>query len=408
MNLKRVAFCLISSLACLSCGQIADINQASAAQTTAYTSKKFAFDLFNRISSDKSAKKANVLLSPFSAYAALSMTLNGAKASTLAQIAKTLGTSSANLDQLNKRNHDAIIKLTANKDVKLELADAIFVDSSIKLKTKFVDLCKQSYKAEAYMENFGSSDSVNKINHWCDEKTHGKIPQILRQLSADDKIVLLNAIYFKGAWMSTFEKEATKENKFTAEGGKVELVKMMNQQTLLPYYRSKHFASVEMPYAGRKQSLFIFLPDKDSSVATFQAQFNPDNWNIWMKGYKDTAVLLSMPRFTINLETQLKNILSSMGMEDAFSRSKADFSNMLEQNAWISSVLQKTFMQLNEDGTEAAAVTAIKMTPKCAEEEPVKPLEFKVDRPFVIALVDKETDEILFLGKIADLDKNSK
>jgi serpin B len=397
-------------LALLNAGQNCTL-KVKAAQNDYATSKKFAFNLFNKVSQAKNTQNSNVLISPFSAYAALSMALNGAGGATREQMAKTLGTTAANLEQLNKRNQDALIKLSRSETVKLEVANALFADSSLNLKGNFLYICEHLYHAEALREPFSNPATVKKINSWCDEKTHGKIKEIIDKLSDDEKMVLLNAIYFKGDWQAKFEKEATSNDKFTAANGSSQTVKMMHHETTsLRYLKGASFQSVALPYKGEKQSLYIFLPDKDSNITAFQAQLNNENWNSWMKSFKSTDVFLSMPRFTINYSAQLNDVLSSMGMADAFDREKADFSNLLEQKkrAWIGRVLQKTFMLLNEEGTEAAAVTAITFRAESARMRPEKPIDFKVDRPFVIALVDQETDEILFLGKIADLDQKSK
>ncbi len=190
------------------------------------------------------------------------------------------------------------------------------------------------------------------------------------------------------------------DDKFTTSSGEKTQVKMMHQMPNCLYFKGQDFASLALPYAGRNQSMFIFLPDHGVDIATFQTQFTSDNWASWMQSYHMYDINLSLPRFKINYSTELNNALQAMGMVDAFSEALADFSQMVAKPIWLSRVLQKTYMDTIEEGTEAAAATAVMMATRMAmmRQEPV--VEFRVDRPFVIAIVDSKSTEILFLGTI--------
>jgi serine protease inhibitor len=360
------------------------------------TSTDFALKLFGDQAKDKSK---NVLVSPFSAYFALSMTLNGAAGKTREQMAQVLGTTADQVDRLNERNAEVMKALTANDKVQLEIANAIYSDAGASFKKEFIEKCQRIYSAEAHTADFQNPDTVKQINAWCDQKTHGKIKEILKKLSSNEKMVLLNAIYFKGTWQHQFEKSATQDDQFTALGGDKSPIKMMHQSGKSMYFEGSNFQSVSLPYAGEKQRMYIFLPEQGLDMATFEAEFTKDNWSHWKKSYRAAQVNLSLPKFKIEFSTELTSTLRALGMPDAF-HSGADFSKMSAQSTWISRVLQRTYMDVNEEGTEAAAVTAVVMAQRAVVMAPPRPVEFRVDRPFVLALVDEPTNEILFLGAV--------
>ncbi|MBX9723797.1 MAG: serpin family protein [Candidatus Obscuribacterales bacterium] len=367
------------------------------AMSTHETNSDFALNLFAQSTKQKTG---NVLVSPFSAFAALSMTLNGAEGKTRSEMAKSLGLSNDNLDELNKRNEATFAALNKNTKVQIEIANAIYADKSTPFKQSFIELCKKSYGAEIHNENFADPKTVDAINSWCKAKTHGKIDSILDKLNSLEKMVLINAIYFKGTWQNQFHKSQTGDDKFTDENGAVLPIKMMHQNETFSYFKDQNFAAVDLPYLGHNQSLLVFLPDKNTTLSTVQARFNKDNWKLWMNAFQPTTINLSLPKFKIEYSTQLNEALKSLGMADAFDSKTANFSGMIDQPTWIGRVLQKTFMEVNEEGTEAAAATAVTMMSRSVQFQAKEPVEFRVDRPFIVALVDKETQEILFLGTI--------
>ena len=357
----------------------------------------FAFNLFR---AQTKGKNENVLISPFSAHSALCMTLNGAAGKTLEQMSSALGTTPDGVEQLNRTNGEIRAQLTDNKDVKLEIANAIYADKSTPFKKSFIDLCQAKYDAAVHDEDFGSPETVKKINAWCNEKTHGKITEILQKLTKQEKMVLLNAIYFKGAWQNKFDKNATRDDRFTTENGEKTPISMMHSRGHLSYFKGSDFASISLPYAGGKQQMYIFLPSESTGIAALEGQFTKQNWTKWIASYKPTNITLSLPKFKIEYSTELKPALMAIGMHNAFDPT-ADFTKMIEKSAWISRVLQKTYMDVSEEGTEAAAVTAVVMAPRAMSAAPKVEIEFRVDKPFILALVDQPTGEILFLGAVA-------
>jgi serine protease inhibitor len=373
-------------------------HKALAMNTPINTSTGFALKLFSSLPRNTDE---NLLVSPFSAYAALSMTLNGAAGKTKDEMAGVLGVNPAAIDELNSRNKSLFAALNANQKVQMEIANAIYVDRSTPFEKSFIELCQKTYGAEAHSENFSDEATVRAINAWCEARTHGKISKILEKLSPAEKMVLLNAIYFKGAWDHQFSKSFTVQDKFTAASGEKIPVKMMHLLHDQLYLRGQNFAAVVLPYAGRAQSMYIFLPDPQVDLTSFQRQFTQANWSRWLTAFRLADVELSLPRFKIDYSAKLNDVLSAMGMPDAFSEARADFSRMIKAPTWISCVLQKTYMDVNEEGTEAAAVTAVVMASRSIMMRPEPVVEFRVDRPFIVALVDEGSKEILFLGTIA-------
>jgi serine protease inhibitor len=361
-------------------------------------STDFAFKLFKQVAKDNSK---NVLVSPFSAYEALSMAANGADGSTKAAMAKALGVTAETFASLNERNHKVLAELNSNDKVQMEIANAIYADSNTKFRASFIDLCSTFYQAEAKTENFGDPQTVTKINAWCDKKTHGKIKEIIAKLTPREKMVILNSVYFKGSWDQPFKAEDTKKQDFSVLSGGTKQVPMMHKSFSPGYLHGKGFQAVCIPYAGKRQVMYVFLPDPGADLAAFQGQLTPENWQQWTAAFSARKVNLAMPKYKVEFSKQLNDALIALGMGEAFGAG-ANFSKMFEgQPGFISRVLQKTYMDVNEEGTEAAAVTAVMMASRAMRIEP-PPIDFTVDRPFVVALVDQDTSEILFLGSIVD------
>lgn len=410
------ALALCSALSVVIGGLTYVANSAHGATVSAQKNRSFAFQLFK--SSASAHKGENVLVSPLSASLALGMVLNGASGENLKQMSDVLGV--GNLDQFNARNKSVIASLNANKSVTMEVANAIYSDKKTPFKQSFIDFCKATYGAAAETLDFTQKEqTLATINSWSSQKTHGKIPKILSKLTEEDKMVLLNAIYFKGKWEAAFNKTATKDDDFTLQNGKKTRVKMMHTFGSFRYLEGEKFEAVALPYKGGKQSMYVFLPHEGVDIDSFQLLMTNANWSQWMSGFTTESVSVSMPKLRIDYGGSLKEILKSMGMKLAFmdsvpglfkglvtSPAKAGMNipgvePHLDFNAWISEVIQKTYMEVSEEGTEAAAVTAVVVAAvsPCVAPQP-RIINFRADRPYVLALVDDETGEILFLGKV--------
>jgi serpin B len=372
-------------------GSVLAVNQN--AETTEPIGNKFAFGFFSAVDKDRQ----NVLLSPLSAFLALSMTFNGAAGETEAVMAKALGISDMDKESLNKRNQSILTSFRENPTV--QIANAIFADNSTPIKAGFLEVNKKFYGAEAVNLPFRDPGTVGKINGWVSANTHGKIPSIIEKLSPRDKMVLLNAIYFKGKWNRQFDKGATDDQTFHLLDAGDKKVKMMHQQASFMYCKQKNFQAVVLPYSDKKLSMYVILPDQGSDFKTFVGSFHQETFNAVVGQARAQSVKLSLPQFKVNYSIVCNEALAKLGMGSAFG-SEADFTHLFSASGGIDQVIQKTYMDVNEEGTEAAAVTAVTMFARSAFHD--EPINFVVDRPFIVAIRDDITGEILFLGSIVD------
>ncbi len=376
----------------------------AADDVTGSQSSSFPFSLFSQLAKDKS--KSNLLLSPLSVATALSMTYPGAAGETKTALARILNFPAKGDDAVNQQAKETLDSLrNPGGDTKLEIANALFGEKRVKFKQPFLDANKKYFDSEIQSLDFESPDSVKTINAWVSKKTHEKIPTIVENISADAILYLINAIYFKGSWEHKFEKAETTEQDFSTASGASKKVQMMYMsRDDFRYSENDQFQAINLPYADKRLSLYVFLPKKDSSLSQFESNLNQSSWEQWTARFSKHDGTLRLPRFKIDDKMELKQPLSDMGLEIAFDEGKADFSDMAEisQRIFISRVIHKTFMEVNEEGTEAAAVTGIEMSATSAAVNVAPPFEMVVDRPFFIALHDNQTGQILFAGHITE------
>jgi serpin B len=237
---------------------------------------------------------------------------------------------------------------------------------------------------------------VDVINAWVAEKTHDKIDKILNETYADMVMVLINAIYFKGTWTYEFDPQDTADGTFHAPDGD-QTVKMMHMHGELSYQENADFQAVDLPYGHELFSMTVFLPKAGKSVDDIVAMLTDENWSAWMAGFNVEELDLSLPRFELEYEKKLNDVLIALGMQDAFTPVVADFSGIKpDHDMWISEVKHKTYVKVNEEGTEAAAVTSVTVV-----DTAVGPF-MNVDRPFLFVIHDKNSKAMMFMGKIVD------
>jgi serine protease inhibitor len=362
---------------------------------------RFGLNFFQEILKENLGK--NVLVSPFSAATALGMVYNGAVSATRDEMTQTLRLGSLSLNEVNRENKDLLDSLqSADPKVTLNIADSLWGNRDLRFKPDFVQANQNFYKAEVNTLDFADPGAANSVNHWVLDKTMGKIPKIIGPLTPRDKLVLVNAVYFKGNWTNRFQKEFTQPAPFHLMDGTTPNRLLMHQTHDLAYLETDKFQAVRLPYGDGRLSLLVFLPSKDSNLTDFCASLTPDNWNQWMRQFRRAKVILGLPKFKIEFSQTLNPSLEALGMNQAFDRSLADFSGMaLNGGLFISQALQKTYMLVDEEGTEAAAATAIIMRANIVRREP-PPVAMTVDHPFFIALVDGQTQALLFTGAIFD------
>ncbi|HEU0298725.1 MAG TPA: serpin family protein [Longimicrobium sp.] len=362
----------------------------------------FGLDLFRQIA--EARPDANVVVSPLSAGLAVSMLANGAEGETLAGIERALA-AGMELEALNGTNA-ALAQALRTADVELAIGNSLWGRQGVPFLPAFMERNRRFYDAEVAALDFASPAAAERINRWVSESTSGRIARMVEPpISPDAVLFLMNAVYFKGRWASEFEAGQTRPMPFRAAGGRTVQRPMMSRTGDYGYLRGDGFQAVRLPYRGGRFAMYVLLPDASSSVAALRQRLTPQAWGEWMGGFGEREVRVVMPRYRINVESRLNGPLQAMGMADAFSPARANFGAMLPaqylagQNVYVSEAKQKVFIEVNEEGTEAAAVTGIEMRATSAGPEPVS---FVVDRPFLLAIRDDTTGALLFIGQVTD------
>ncbi|MFB2770349.1 serpin family protein [Pelatocladus sp. BLCC-F211] len=357
---------------------------------------KFGFKLFEEVLKQENNK--NVFISPASIAIALDMTYNGASGSTQQAMAKALELQGLSIQEINSSN-TALKQLLENPDpqIQLSIANSLWANQEVSFKPDFLKTIQDSYQSKVTNLNFQDSGSVATINSWVKENTRGKIDKIVESIKPDQVLFILNAIYFKGRWTNEFDKQQTAQQPFYLTSANQKQHPMMSQKGKYKYYENEQFQAVSLPYGkDGKISFYVFLPKQNLSLKSFYQNLNSDNWEKWMSQFSQQEGFIRLPRFKMDYEVRLNDALQALGMGEAFTN-KADFSQMGENFA-ISEVKHKTFVEVNEEGTEAAATTSVGIVQTSLPVN--EPFRMIVDRPFFCAMRDNQTGSILFMGSI--------
>jgi len=361
----------------------------------------FGFDFFRKIHS-LSGNEKNLMVSPLSVSMAFGMTRNGAAGNTLEEMNNTLGMSGMSDADINE-SYLYILETFTSLDprVRLSIANSIWYRNTFKVEPGFLSVNQKYFQSEVNPLDFSNAESVEIINNWVSAKTNSLIPKIIDNISEDMVMYLINAIYFKGQWKYQFDKKNTADEAFHLGDGSVAQVPFMIQETDLAYFDGDQFKAIEMPYNQGNFNMVVMLPDEGKSVSDLVANLSQDNWNSWYPQFSANAVKLRLPRFKFEYsEMRMKQAMSELGMPTAFEENNADFTRInAAGNIYISEVKHKTFIETNEEGTEAAAVTSVGMAVTSIGNDPV-PIEFTCDRPFVFFIHEKTTGSILFIGTV--------
>ncbi len=356
---------------------------------------RFAFRLFSELTGDDIAE--NVFVSSPSIAFALTMTLNGAGGATYDGMAETLEIDALTLDEINEANATLKAWLEQNDgEVELSIANSLWAAEGETVLPDFLARCQDFYSAEVATINVLDPASPEIINDWVSEVTREKITEIIEEIDPNTAMILVNAIYFKGIWTYQFDVAETADRAFTLLDGSVKMHPTMFQSADFGYLWMETFQAVRLPYGDDRMSMYIFLPDEDSDLSALLALLAPEAWDGWMASFVEQGVLVGLPKFKIEYGVELSDLLAALGMEEAFS-GDADFSPIFGQTGyWIDEVRHKTFVEVNEEGTEAAAATSVSVVWECETPEVI------VNRPFFCAVRDDLTGTILFLGAIVD------
>jgi serpin B len=362
----------------------------------------FACELYAQLR----AQEGNLFLSPYSISSALAMTCAGARGNTAAEMKKAL-----RLTVEDERLHAGLGALTRRLNdggkggqYQLAVANALWGQKDYKFLDSFLALNEKHYGAGLSLLDFkGATEGARgTINAWVEKQTKERIKDLLRPgvLTADTRLVLTNAIYFKGDWAEQFAKDATRDEPFHPAAGKTVAVPMMHRTAGFGYLEGEGFQALSLPYKGDALSMVVFLPGKAGSLTDFERSLTAENLARWLPQLGRREVEVSLPKFKVTAEFSLARTLEAMGMKDAFAAGAADFSGMDgTKELFIGAVVHKAFVAVDEKGTEAAAATGVVMALAAAPEPPPA---FKADRPFVFAIRDNASGSILFLGRVAD------
>ncbi|MGQ9815576.1 MAG: serpin family protein [Candidatus Roseilinea sp.] len=366
---------------------------------------RFGLKLFANLRDADAA--GNVFISPVSVAIALAMTYNGAAGETQQAMARALELNSLSLDEVNQ-SYAALLQTLATADPKvtLSIANSLWGRQDVAFKQDFLARVRLFYEAEVSALDFSDPATVDTINAWVNEKTNRKIPRILDRISDDAILFLINAIYFKGAWVKAFDPQLTREQPFILSDGSQKQVPMMSRSGEFRYLRGEDFQAVSLPFGApdtaSRFSMLVFLPDESSSLDALTARLTAEQWATWMAQFGPAEGFLAMPRYTLEYEAGLNGALTALDMGVAFDPQQADFGPMVDlqpENVFISSVMHKTFIEVNEEGAEAAAVTSVEMGVTSVREQPER-FTMIVERPFLVAIRDDQSGAVLFIGAI--------
>lgn len=337
----------------------------------------------------------NVFVSPLSVAMALGMTLNGAAGTTHQEMRDALELSGLTEQQINE-SYLSLIELLCGLDsnVVFQIANSIWYKQGFKVKQSFLDTCQQYFDAE-----INDQLSIDAINGWVNEKTNGKIEDIVDQIDPLTVMFLINAIYFNGTWKYSFDEQDTYSDEFYLPDSTEVLCRMMQQQATFQYFQDADLQIIDLPYGNEMYSMTVLLPAQDTNINEFIAELNSDNWDAWMGNLTEEKVVLHLPKFTLEYELLMNDVLIALGMEKAFIPGQADFSEIHDGGGlYIDKVKHKTYVEVDEQGTEAAAVTSVEMRLTSVDD----PITMRINRPFIFVIRESYSGSILFMGKMVD------
>ncbi len=363
-----------------------------------------ALDLYKKLAAEKTGE--SLFFSPYSISTALAMTWIGARGETAEQMADTL---QFNLPQEEFHPVMGLLQQQLNpgkteEGYQLHVANALWGQKNYAFLDSFIRLNKTFYHAGLNRLDFAGETEKSRqtINDWVEEKTNDKIQDLIKPgvLDAMTRLVLTNAIYFKGKWEHEFDPDRTEDAPFYTAQDESRLMPMMKQKKTFGYGENEKLQVLEMPYKGEKLSMVVLLPKDREGLAGLEKNLTAESLRDIMNLINRQEVVVTFPKFKMTVSFSLKKVLSEMGMKNAFDNSKADFSGMTgKRELFISAIVHKAFVEVNEEGTEAAAATGVIMTLKALPEPPKI---FRADHPFIFIIKDNPTGSILFMGRMTD------
>ena len=375
-----------------------DITLSAAAPVAIQSSNDFGIELFTKVTAEEDK---NLMLSPLSASTALTMLLNGCGGDTYSQLQGTLKyPAGMNISEINEAYKSLVSQLLViDPKVQLALANAIFYRNGFSVKPPFLATMSNDYKATVKGLDFAAPSSLTTINKWASDNTNGKIPEVLSEISEYAVMFIMNALYFNGDWSYQFDKSMTQELPFLPDGGSATDVPTMKGEVGAKFARDEGFRAIEMPYGQTNFTMVVIVPDE--SLSALYPSFTHQVWDKLCSDLDERQEFgktnVTMPKFKFSYEKYLNNQLKSMGMIDAFSSTDADLSGISNSQIFVSFVKQNTFVEVDEKGTEAAAVTTIGINLTSAGPHSS---QFNIDKSFIFAIRERTTNTLLFIGQV--------
>jgi serine protease inhibitor len=359
----------------------------------------FGLRLFQEV--QRARPGENIFLSPASVAFALAMTHGGADGATRDAIARALGVSPAEVGRSAAALRGALA--SDREDVRIRVANSLWARDGVPFRPEFLRQTRADFGAEVATLDFGAPGAVARINGWVSEHTEGRIPSIVDRIDAREVLFLVNAVHFHGRWTHRFDPRATRPGDFALADGRRVQHPMMSQTGQFATLTGEGWQAVRLPYGeDGRLAMYLFVPEEGRSLADFYRQLDAAAWEGWMPGFREERVQVTLPRFRMEFQAALRPALEGMGMGVAFDPDRADFGGMLPRefldrnNAYITRVQHRTWVEVDEAGTEAAGATSV------AIGIVSMPPQFTADRPFFVAIRDGRTGEVLFAGQVMD------
>lgn len=368
------------------------------------SNNKFSCDLIKQLINKN--KDKNIIISPLGIETILAETQNGAKGQTKDEILNIFELNSADDKTINEQFYNLLNYYNNSFSSRLNVTNSTWVNKDTTLNDQFVDTSKKYYNSEIKTLDFKDKDSVNVINNWVSQSTDGQIKKILNQLKENEKTILINSANFNGTWLDEFNPCYTNQENFNLSNGKKIYIDNLEDKRVCNYLKGDNFKAISLPYYGGLE-MDLFLPDKGIDINNFILTLNKDNINKWMSDFYDAKVNMKIPKFKFSYEeNNLANMLKTLGINTAFDKQKADFSGISSKEPlYISNIQHNAYINIDEKGTEASAITLQNMTgtlpPKQYEDD-----DFFIDRPFIFTIRDHNTGTILFIGKVENPSNN--
>ena len=354
----------------------------------------FAVKLF-----EKTAKMQSTVISPVSVSYLMAMLANGANGQTKADIMKALQLEEKDLDEMNAL-YKMMIQRCGNTDkgTTLNIANYFAMNKEVKLEDAYANKMKNIYNAGIESLDFTSSKTTAHINNWCKKNTNGMIPSIIDKVDANASAYIMNAIFFNGTWADKFSKSQTKNENFRGYTRDITMVPMMHKSDKLLYWKNDMYTAVRIPYSNSSYTMTVMLPNEGVSIDEMLKTMENADLTAWRQDAEQCIVDLKLPRFTTEADVTLNNVISELGAANIFN-SNADFTNIAKTNMFVSEMFQKAKIEVSEEGTKAAAVTAAIMTMSALPTEEPKHVTFHANRPFVYMITEANTNAIFFMGQ---------